>query len=576
MKILIAEDDSISRRLIEALLQKWGYDTISVDNGSDAWKLLLSDDAPRFAILDWMMPGMDGLQICRSIRARKVEPYTYVLLLTAKSQKEDIILGLEAGADDYLTKPFDPNELRARLHAGQRVLDLQAELLTVRETLKEQATHDPLTGLPNRLLFSDRLNQRLAHASNYQHQLAVMFLDLDHFKLINDTMGHEVGDLLLQAVAERLTTALRQVDTVTRMGGDEFTVILSDIEGPQDAEHIAKRILEAMSTPFALAGQEVFVSTSIGISIYPADGVDAQTLVKNADTAMYKAKELGRNNYQVYTSALNTAVIERMTLENSLRKAIERHEFLVHYQPRVDLKSGTILGMEALIRWQHPEMGLIPPDQFIPLAEDTGLILPIGEWVLYTACAQNKAWQDQGFEPMAVAVNMSAIQVLQGNLVETVKQALEKTGLAPEYLDLELTESTLMHNPDLAVGTLRELKAMGVKVAIDDFGTGYSSLSYLKKFPINTVKIDQSFVKHINSDPDDAAIAGAVVAMAHTLKLNVVAEGVETLDQLEFLRSLNCDEMQGYFISRPVPAHELTQFLMQCRRESLQKNKAAA
>lgn len=575
MKILIAEDDAVSRRLIEKLLTRWGYDVVSFANGLDAWETLKEDDAPRFAILDWMMPGLDGVQLCQAIRSRKVEQYTYILLLTAKNEKEDVILGLEAGADDYLTKPFNPDELKARLHAGKRVLDLQAELLSVKETLHEQATHDPLTGLPNRLLFSDRLNQRINQANRSNGQLAVMFLDLDHFKLINDTMGHNVGDLLLQAVAERLSESLRQIDTVTRMGGDEFTVILSEITNVQDAVIIAKRVLDSLSAPFLLQSQEIFVSTSIGISVYPADGVDAQTLVRNADTAMYRAKALGRNNYQIYTSALNAATLERMTLENDLRRAIEREEFVLHYQPRVDLKNGTILGLEALVRWQHPEMGLIGPDQFIPLSEESGLIVPIGEWVLKTACAQNKAWQDEGLPPVVVAVNISALQVLQGDLVATVEDALAKTGLDAQYLDLELTESTLMHNPELAVETLIKLKSMGIRVAIDDFGTGYSSLSYLKRFPINTLKIDQSFVKDVTSNPDDAAIAGAVVAMAHTLKLKVVAEGVETLDQLEFLRSLNCDEMQGYFISRPVPPEELAMFLRSPQKVISTSNRAA-
>jgi len=559
MRILIAEDDPVSRRLLQALLVKWGYEVDIACDGQEAWDILQSDESPKLAIIDWMMPGMDGVQVCRKVRERKDGPYVYILLLTAKSQKEDIIRGIGAGADDYITKPFDANELNARLRAGKRILDLQAELISTRESLRVQATHDPLTGLPNRLLFSDRLTQRLAQSRRQKMPLAVMYLDLDRFKIINDTLGHNFGDLLLQGVAERLMTCLRETDTLARMGGDEFTIILTDIMTAEDATSVAKKVLDVLSEPFFLGGREFFITASIGISIFPSDGADVETLVKNADTAMYRAKEQGRNNYYLYTEALNSAAMEWMTLDNSLRKALERREFLVYYQPRVEIRTGQTLGTEALIRWQHPEFGLVSPAHFIPLAEETGLIVPISEWVIQTACAQNKAWQNTGIHPMSVSVNISARQFQQEELVSTVKQALAQSGLAPHYLDLELTESTLMQDPDSAVEILLELKSMGVQISIDDFGTGYSSLSYLKRFPIDAVKIDRSFVRDITTNPDDAAIAGAVVAMAHSLKLKVIAEGVETLEQLEFLRGLKCDEMQGYFITPPVPAEQLIQ-----------------
>ena len=435
------------------------------------------------------------------------------------------------------------------------------ELKVYEEQLDYLSYHDPLTGLPNRLLFSDRLNHRLLESRKDGKMLAVMFLDVDRFKLINDTLGHNVGDMLLTGIAGRLHSCLRDVDTIARMGGDEFTIIVSNIASQDSIVVVADRIVEAMKDPFQVDGRELFASVSVGISVYPCDGEDAETLVKNADAAMYRAKERGRSNCQLFTEAFNTADLERMTLENGLRKAVERDELLLHYQPLVDMRTGRTMGTEALVRWQHPDYGLVSPGRFIPLAEETGLIVPISRWVLRTACAQNKAWQEQGCPPAAVSVNLSARLLHEDGLVDMVSEILAETGLDPRYLELELTESALMENADTAITVLGELKNLGVRVSLDDFGTGYSSLSYLKKFPIDSVKIDQSFVKDITTNPDDAAIASAVVAMSHSLKLKVIAEGVETLEQLEFLKSLDCDEIQGYFISRPVPAAELEQLL---------------
>ncbi|WP_165921703.1 GGDEF domain-containing response regulator [Sulfuricurvum sp. IAE1] len=557
MRILIAEDDPVSRKLLQALLVKWGYEVVVACDGEEAWRYLQSEDTPKLAVIDWMMPGMDGVQICRKVRERKDGPYIYILLLTAKNQKEDIIRGIGAGADDYITKPFDSNELNARLRAGRRILDLQAELISTRESLRVQATHDPLTGLPNRLLFSDRLTQFLARAKRQSSSIAVMYLDLDRFKIINDTLGHNYGDILLQEVADRLSSCLRQSDTLARMGGDEFTVILTDIADSEDTSVVAKKIMNVLSAPVNLDGRDYFITASIGISIYPSDGIDAETLVKNADTAMYHSKELGRNKYSLYTESLHSTAMEMMILENSLRKGLENKEFLVHYQPSVEIYSGKILGAEALVRWEHPEYGMVQPAQFIQLAEETGLIDPLSEYVLNAACTANKRWQEMGLEPITMSVNISAKQFEQKKLLEMVQNALALSGLEPEYLVLELTESALMQDPTAAVDILLALKSMGVRISVDDFGTGYSSLSYLKRFPIDAVKIDRSFIKDITTNPDDAAIAGAVVAMAHSLKLTVIAEGVETLEQLEFLRTLKCDQMQGYFITPPVPSDDM-------------------
>lgn len=435
------------------------------------------------------------------------------------------------------------------------------------EILDHLAYHDSLTGLPNRLMFSHRLTQSLSRAEQQGTCSAVMFLDLDRFKMINDTLGHNLGDLLLAEVAKRLKITLRGVGTIARMGGDEFTVILTDVKSTEDATAVAKKTLDAISKPIILDEREIFITASIGIAFYPLHGGDAETLVRKADTAMYKAKEQGKNTFCLYSYSLSAAAMQKMTLEAELRRALEKEELTVYYQPVVNLSTGNIIGTEALVRWQHPRLGLVSPDCFIPLAEETGLIVPIGEWVLRTACAQNKAWQDAGAPLLSVAVNVSARQFLQGNLAATVKELLEETGLEAKYLELELTEGSLVQDVDAAATALRQLKEMGIKVSIDDFGMGYSSLGRLKRFPVNTVKIDRAFVRNIITSPDDAAIAGAVVAMAHSLKLRVIAEGVETLEQLEFLKSLNCDEMQGYFISAPVPANDLIQLVQETKRE---------
>lgn len=416
----------------------------------------------------------------------------------------------------------------------------------VEDTLRHQASYDVLTGLPNRLLFNDRLTLALANTHQEGEILAVLFLDLDGFKKINETLGHGVGDRLLQDVAQRLQKCLRESDTIARWCGDEFTLLLSPIVCAEDATQIAQVILSAFNFSFHIEGKgEFYIKASIGIALAPYDGEDAETLLKNADAAMHRVKQQGRNNYQLYTPSIGTQALERMVLENNLYKALEREEFILHYQPQIDLKTGKIAGMEALLRWQHPEQGLIPPNQFIPVAEETGLINPIGEWVLRTACAQNKAWQLAGLPPLRVAVNLSARQFMQQNLIEKIAQILEETGLEPHYLEIEITETTAIQDIDFTISVLQTLKNMGIYISMDDFGTGYSSLSSLKRFPLSTLKIDRSFI-------DDAAIVKAVIALGHGLNLKVIAEGVETPGQLEFLREVKCDDVQGYFLSKPL------------------------
>ena len=431
-------------------------------------------------------------------------------------------------------------------------------------TIEYQAFHDLLTGLPNRALFNKRLSAALENARQNQNQLAVLFLDLDRFKIINDTLGHAVGDRLLQALAQRIKKSLINGDTISRWGGDEFTVLLPHINCAEEAINFARQILDTLKPSFTLEDTELYITGSIGIARYPQDGQDGETLLRNADAALYQAKEQGRDRYQAYVPTMNSPV--SFQLEHHLHQALERGEFLVYYQPQINIKTGSISGMEALVRWHHPDLGLISPGQFIPLAEETGLIIEIGEWILRTACAQNQAWQASGLPPLRVGVNLSARQFQQPNLVEMVGRILEETGLNPNFLELEITETSIMQNVHFARQALRDLQAMGVHISMDDFGTGYSSLGYLKQFPFQALKIDRSFIRDLKDDPQDLGIISAVIALGHCLNLKVIAEGVETNQQLELLRNLQCEEIQGYLFSRPLPTEEATQFCWQMNR----------
>ncbi|MEN6585950.1 MAG: EAL domain-containing protein [Sulfuricella sp.] len=427
--------------------------------------------------------------------------------------------------------------------------------------VRHLAHHDALTDLPNRILFVERLNHAIVHAHRVEQKVAVMFLDLDRFKRINDTLGHTMGDRLLQTVGQRLAACMREDDTVARMGGDEFTVLIENVIDPGSLPTLAQKIIAELSRPVVLDGHELVVTTSIGISVYPDDSDQADALVKHADAAMYLAKEKGRNNFQFFTSEMNAHAFERMTMETWLRKALERQEFALHYQPQVDIGSHRIVGMEALLRWNQPDVGMIPPAQFIPVAEDTGLIVPIGEWVLLEACTQNQAWQDEGLPPLRVAVNMSGRQFRQKNLVEVISSILTKTGLKAEYLELEITESIAMVNADETVTKLHALKAMGIRISMDDFGTGHSSLSYLKQFPIDTLKIDKSFVQDLTRDSTDNTIAAAIATMARGLKMKIITEGVETEEQLTCLKGMQQGDVQGYYFSHPLPPDEFAALL---------------
>jgi diguanylate cyclase (GGDEF)-like protein len=453
-----------------------------------------------------------------------------------------------------------------------RVMQLRGTVQDITESKRHEAqlgylaTHDSLTGLPNRILLTDRLRQATAYAQRQQRRVAVVFVDLDRFKFINDSLGHAIGDKVLQAIAKRLRECVRESDTVARLGGDEFVLVLNDQNTDDVLFQTVKRIVPSVARPLALADHEIAITCSLGIAIYPQDGADADTLLRHADIAMYRAKTEGRDRFEFFTAEMTTAIAKRVAMESGMRHALERGEFRLHYQPQVDLATGAIVGVEALIRWQHPEYGMVPPGDFIPLAEETGLISPIGEWVLRAACAQAKAWHEQGLPPLPIAVNLSARQFAHPHAVEIVAGILRETGLPPRYLELELTESVSMDHPEKTIVLLRRFREMGVRVTIDDFGTGYSNLNYLKHFPVDRLKLDRSFTHGMARDPHDLAICRAVIAMAHSLGMRVIAEGVETPAQLALLHGAGSDEIQGYLFSRPLEADALAVLLREGRR----------
>jgi diguanylate cyclase (GGDEF)-like protein/PAS domain S-box-containing protein len=459
----------------------------------------------------------------------------------------------------YVTPVRDPLSNRVTHFVGVQY-DI-TEIKGYQEELEHQANHDALTGLANRNLLKDRLKQALALAHRYKRPFSLTFIDLDNFKLINDSLGHDIGDRLLKLAAGRLAACVQEGDTVARLGGDEFVLLVAEQEQEEGVYRAMQRVMAAMSQPFVIDEREFKITCSAGIASFPRDGEEADTLLRNAETAMYRAKDLGRNNFQLYSSDMNSDLGERLTLETDLWKAVVRNELVLYYQPKVELKSGRVIGMEALLRWNHPTRGMIPPEKFVPAAEASSLITEIGSWVIHEACANNKEWQDANLRALPIAVNISARQLHDNDLVETIRTALQTTNLRPEHLEIELTESAVMMHPDDAINTMARLRGMDVRIALDDFGTGYSSLSHLKRLPVTGLKIDQSFVRDLAFDPDDAAIVRAIVAVAHELMLGVTAEGVENAEQAAFLRTHGCNEAQGYYFARPVPASEMRALL---------------
>lgn len=475
---------------------------------------------------------------------------------------ELLFSGFENTLEKNRTLLFAEQELkRLNVDLEQRVEERTKELKASEERLTFLAHFDGLTSLPRRPFYIDRLRQALARAPWQKRLVGVAYLDLDRFKPINETFGHEMGDRLLVAVAERLQRTVRSGDSVARLGDDEFGLLLDGIAKIEDLPPLVEKLMSCFSEPFHLDGQELFVTASVGLSIFPNDGQDAETLLQCAGAAMALVKDQGKNKYQFYLPQMNAAAMERVLLTNNLRKAMERGEFSLHYQPQVSLSSGRVIGVEALLRWKHPDLGYVSPAKFIPLAEENGMILPIGEWVLRTACRQAVAWQSAGMGPLRMAVNLSGRQFHGGQVGSLVQSVLQETGINPELLELELTETTLLEQREEVTGTLNKFRELGVRFSIDDFGTGYSSMSYLKRFPIHVLKIDQSFIRDLTSSPDDRAIVQAIITLAHSLRQGVVAEGVETMEQLSQLRNMDCDIIQGYLFSKPLPAEELESFL---------------
>lgn len=557
-RILIVDDESAIRDLLKSILMD-DYECTTAESAEVALAYL---EGERFdlVISDINMGGMSGIELISRVVASS--PDTVVMMISGNLTLDSPIEAIRNGAFDYIKKPFDIDQVemavsRAIKHGAllvsKREHENHLEELVAERTSKLNylAYNDPLTGLPNRVFFEDRLTQILLRQSG-DSKVAVFFVSLDRFKALRDTLGHTVGDRLIKEVAHRLQTVAETKASVARFEGDEFALLLT-YEKSDELSVFGNNVFDAFKSPLVVGDDEVVIPISMGISLSPDDGNDAQALLTNAGAALSYVRKNGGNNYKFFTSDLHDTAISRLALENELRRALERSEFELYYQPKVDMVTGKMTGMEALLRWNHPDLGLVPPLDFIPLAEETGLILPIGEWVLRAACAQTKAWHDQGFE-LNVAVNLSPRQFQQRDLVSTINRIVAETGFDPHELNLEVTESSIMNNAESAVTILRELKDTGIRISIDDFGTGYSSLAVLKDLPIDVLKIDKTFINDVTTNPDDAALVTAVVTLAHNLRLNVVAEGVETREQLEFLRALNCDKWQGYLFSKPLPA----------------------
>ncbi|MGH9494730.1 MAG: EAL domain-containing response regulator, partial [Candidatus Sulfotelmatobacter sp.] len=570
-------DDANVRHLLKKTLLRAGYDVLEANDGRAALECLLNPDGPRLALLDWLMPELDGLSVCRELRSRTKHPYVYIIFLTSKSSKEGVVAGLAAGADDYLVKPCNPQELKARLRAGERILKLE-------DTLIHDALHDPLTHLPNRPFFLERLSLCVGRGKRQaDYKFAVLFVDIDRFRVVNDSLGNAAGDRLLMQVAERLSGSIRRESSTSRsigacqkkkqqpggilarLGGDRFTILLEDIQDAGDGIRVAERIHRNIQAPFVIDGQEVFITASTGIALSSTGYSAAESMLGDAFTAMNRAKVLGKARYEVCDPVMHAAAVDRFSLETDLRRALERDEFRAYYQPIVSLGDGRITGFEALMRWQRPEFGLVMPSDFISVTEDTGLILEMGNWVMREACRQLCACNRQfpSDRSFTVAVNVSAKQFVQPDLVGQIAEILYESGVAPFNLRLELTESVAMEDQERAARILSELKTLGVRLCMDDFGTGYSSLSYLRRFSLDVLKIDRSFVSDTVSNTESREIVKTILRLGRNLGIEVIAEGVETAEQVSLLQSLGCEYAQGYFFSEPLDESGVAQTLLQ-------------
>lgn len=561
--IMIVDDEPTTIEILQMFLQSEGYERFVTTTRSQEAVALAREERPDVLLLDLMMPEVGGLEVLAQIRNDETLKHLPVIILTSSTDAETKLQALKIGATDLLGKPVDPSELALRL----------TNTLTAKIYQDRLAYYDALTGLPNRRLFIDRLERTLRRAEDRLVECALLHIDLDRFKQINDALGHSTGDALLRSVGERLEQSIRPTDflgvpgtvdidnPLSRVGGDEFSVLLPGVGSFDLVGRVSSRILASLAEPFHIEGRDLFVTASIGIALFPTDGRDIETLLSHANVAVSHAKKCGRNCFQFYDSSLNAASAQRLNLENELRRALDRKQLQLHYQPKVDIRSGRIIGAEALMRWEHPELGFVGPDQFIPIAEEAGLITTLGAWALKSACMQNQAWCNAGLPPISIAVNVSGKQFQNDGFYEVLLGALDESGLAPSQLMLELTESVIMENPREIAKLLESIQAMGVRISVDDFGTGYSSLSSLKRFPINELKIDRSFVQNITENEDDAAIVSAIVLLGHTLGLTIVAEGVETVEQLAFMARTGCETFQGYLQSKPVPSEDFEKLL---------------
>nr|CAX83921.1 putative response regulator receiver [uncultured bacterium] len=559
-------DDSPNNIRLLGNILTHDHQVLFATHGKEAMEIAV-EKQPDLILLDVMMPQIDGLTVCAWLKEHERTRHIPVIIVTAMNDPEAETRGFAAGAMDFLTKPVNPPAVRARVgvhlalkqqrdaleQANQALTEEIRERRHLEELLREQAEFDALTGLPNRKLFHDRLEQAILMGVRNHRVFALLFVDLDRFKWVNDTLGHDAGDALLIEMSRRLKSVVRKSDTVARLGGDEFTVILVDILHESMAELVARKILEQLVQPVTLKGQEVAISGSVGIAIYPVDGDSAVHLVKHADVAMYQAKESGRNAYRFFSSALNEQLVQRMTMEGEMRQACLRDEFYLDYQPKFKITTGRMTGMEALVRWDHPDKGILFPQHFIHLAEGNGLIVQIGAWVLRTACRDAARWAEEGFKDLKLAVNLSALQFKDGEkLLDLVEESLRETGLPARNLELEITETMMMNNIEQVTATLHKLRALGVSITMDDFGTGYSSLGVLKKLPVEGIKVDRSFVNDLTEDSPDTAFVAAILSMARELGVHVVVEGVETAEQLRILVNQGGEDVQGYFFSPPL------------------------
>lgn len=569
-KILVIEDEPAIRVNLLKLLSAEGFAAIGAENGIKGVELARKDQ-PDLIICDIMMPELDGYGVLETLQQDQVTATIPFIFLTAKVGRDDLRQGMKLGADDYLTKPFTRAEVLEAIatRLQKQVLLKQHYSLELKRTealMDYLLRYDRLTNLPNRFLLQERFNQLVDQTPTNSQQIAILSLDLEQIDQLNHTLGPASADLLIQAVAERLLSRIGKHDTVAQVGADQFVILLAETKQQREVSMMAQTLLNSFSSPFHLGTHEFLLTATIGIALFGRDGRDLNTLIKHASAAREDAKQPGKQPYQFYISAIGAKSEEALLLEQQLRQGIERQEFQLYYQPKVNLLTGEIEGAEALVRWLHPERGLVSPAEFIPLAEKTGLIVPLGEWVLKTACRQARVWQEDGFAPLRVAVNLSGHQFNQPNLDCLIVEILQETGLEASCLELELTESTLMQNPEVAIAILHKFKALGIRISIDDFGTGYSSLSYLTQFPFDVLKIDRSFVCQLLDDAKNTAITTAILQMARSLNLKVVAEGVETPRQLAFLQGHQCDEIQGYWFSPPLSAETFRELLSTGKR----------